>query len=257
MSEGTGFSEVPIGEKDIKAHIDAAPEENSDKQYKKAAWENKRAEIDQIGDRLGLGIDEGIKDTVVVVNLLGINTFMSCEGHLDHGVPNPNIMFAAPDMPKWRFNREEEVFKRVAAENSVTIDDLRHLERDGQFDEQIREAHKAARNEARESGESEEHKAWREETNRTRQKVEVYMIEFYLNREKDDRTRLQLHPLDDGEYVLQTGPDEEFEAYIQGKELEYREGEKQELLEARQAEMAAFTEFLKEKYFAGEQGDIG
>jgi hypothetical protein len=38
-------------------------------------------------------IDKGIFDTVVVLNVLDINTSMSCEGHLDHGRAAPWICF--------------------------------------------------------------------------------------------------------------------------------------------------------------------
>ncbi len=40
-------------------------------------------------DKLGMAVDPGIFETVVVLNLLGLHTFQSCEGHLDHGVPYP------------------------------------------------------------------------------------------------------------------------------------------------------------------------
>ena len=40
-------------------------------------------------DKLGTLIDPGIFETVVALNLLGLHTFQSCEGHLDHGCPYP------------------------------------------------------------------------------------------------------------------------------------------------------------------------
>lgn len=40
-------------------------------------------------DNLGMPIDPGIFETVVALNLLGLHTFQSCEGHLDHGCPYP------------------------------------------------------------------------------------------------------------------------------------------------------------------------
>ncbi len=36
-----------------------------------------------ITDKLAKGIDDGILDTVIVLNLLGLPTVMSCEGHMD------------------------------------------------------------------------------------------------------------------------------------------------------------------------------
>jgi hypothetical protein len=40
-------------------------------------------------DKLGTPLDPGIVETVVALNLLGLQTFQSCEGHLDHGCPYP------------------------------------------------------------------------------------------------------------------------------------------------------------------------
>src|SRR5216683_6860035 len=57
--------------------------------WEHASWEEGRSEVSRFTDRLGSPIDEGIFDTVVVLNLLGFRTFQSCEGHLDHGCPYP------------------------------------------------------------------------------------------------------------------------------------------------------------------------
>ena len=40
-------------------------------------------------DKLGTPLDPGIKETVIALNLLGLQTVQSCEGHLDHGCPYP------------------------------------------------------------------------------------------------------------------------------------------------------------------------
>jgi hypothetical protein len=45
--------------------------------------------VSQFKDKLGLGVDPGIFDTVVALNLAGLTTYQSCEGHLDHGSPYP------------------------------------------------------------------------------------------------------------------------------------------------------------------------
>lgn len=53
-----------------------------------------RAEVDEVVDGLGQPIDEGIKETVVYLNALGVETSASCEGHLkkldgQNGIPAP------------------------------------------------------------------------------------------------------------------------------------------------------------------------
>lgn len=45
--------------------------------------------VSQFKDNFGLGVDPGIFDAVVALNLTGITTYQSCEGHLDHGLAYP------------------------------------------------------------------------------------------------------------------------------------------------------------------------
>jgi len=55
-------------------------------------------------DKLGMPIDPGIFETVVVLNLLGLHTFQSCEGHLDHGCPYPWVTLIDEERSR-TFNR--------------------------------------------------------------------------------------------------------------------------------------------------------
>jgi hypothetical protein len=54
-------------------------------------WNETAGKFRKVTDRLGCPIDAGIFDTVVALNILGITTRMSCEGHLDHGLSHPWI----------------------------------------------------------------------------------------------------------------------------------------------------------------------
>lgn len=47
--------------------------------------------MDSIGDGLGMGIDEGIKDTVAAFQVNGISTTASCEGHATRHRTSPWI----------------------------------------------------------------------------------------------------------------------------------------------------------------------
>lgn len=51
-------------------------------------------EIDAWADGLGYPLDEGIKETVIVLNLLGFTTNGSCEGHLNWGCAYPWVDFS-------------------------------------------------------------------------------------------------------------------------------------------------------------------
>ena len=52
-------------------------------------WTQMVARFELVTDRLGRPIDKGIFETVVALNMLGIRTVMSCEGHPNRGLPYP------------------------------------------------------------------------------------------------------------------------------------------------------------------------
>jgi hypothetical protein len=60
-------------------------------------WDETAEKFRKVTDRLGMPIDDGIFDTVVALNILGVTTRMSCEGHLDHGLSYPWIDIGLPD----------------------------------------------------------------------------------------------------------------------------------------------------------------
>lgn len=68
------------------------------------------AEYDGVVDGLGLGLDPGIKRTVVLMNLLGMSTSGSCEGHPDqeHGLDYPWIDISAPEPEGWMESTEKQ-----------------------------------------------------------------------------------------------------------------------------------------------------
>ena len=56
-----------------------------------ATWDETVKHFTNVTDKLGKGIDAGIFETVVVLNILEVRTTQSCEGHLEWGVPYPWI----------------------------------------------------------------------------------------------------------------------------------------------------------------------
>ncbi len=67
-----------------------------------ARWQAMAAEVAGLVDGLGVPVDDGIRDTVIALRLLGIETVFSCEGHLDYGFPCPWVDVAARDAPALR-----------------------------------------------------------------------------------------------------------------------------------------------------------
>lgn len=61
---------------------------------KQNTWDRIKVKVDRTCDALKMPIDEGIKETVIVLNALGFKTSGSCEGHLDRALPCPWVMFS-------------------------------------------------------------------------------------------------------------------------------------------------------------------
>ena len=71
-------------------------------EWPSASWEEAEVFARRITDGTGCTIDEGILETVVALNLLGLPTCQSCQGHLDHGEPYPWIDFETDEFPAFK-----------------------------------------------------------------------------------------------------------------------------------------------------------
>ncbi|MEI6553837.1 MAG: hypothetical protein WCO09_04665 [bacterium] len=84
-------------------------------EQKKAGWEEKIREVELLADGLGLGVDEGIKETVAAFQLCDVNTTGSHEGKIDRH-PAPYIDVMSPDTDLlyknlFQSNNEQEKIK--------------------------------------------------------------------------------------------------------------------------------------------------
>ncbi|MDI6734462.1 MAG: hypothetical protein QMD50_03190 [Patescibacteria group bacterium] len=61
------------------------------KEEKEIEWQAIEQSVENIKDKLGMGIDKNIKQTVVALKANGFGTTGSCEGHLDRALPYPWI----------------------------------------------------------------------------------------------------------------------------------------------------------------------
>lgn len=62
-----------------------------------------RKKVDYIIDKLGLGVDEGIKDTVAILRTMGYPTDSSCAGHTDkHKYAPPYVQIYEPGPDGWK-----------------------------------------------------------------------------------------------------------------------------------------------------------
>ncbi|EKE11211.1 MAG: hypothetical protein ACD_15C00124G0001 [uncultured bacterium] len=103
MSSGKYFSQ---GGEFLKYKSDI-----SEKSEKEIFWEQKRAEIEKITDRLGKGIDEKIKEAVTAFSAHEFPTSQSCEGHVgdeEEGKSFPWVEIDAPEPENWQENEEKK-----------------------------------------------------------------------------------------------------------------------------------------------------
>jgi len=62
----------------------------------RATWNETVARLTCVTDKLGKGIDSGIFETVVALNMLDFCTTASCEGHIDWGIAAPWVDIDPP-----------------------------------------------------------------------------------------------------------------------------------------------------------------
>lgn len=63
-------------------------------------WRRMMDAVGRVTDRLGKPVDPGIREAVAALNLVGLATVQSCEGHVNdggHGLPAPWVDFARAD----------------------------------------------------------------------------------------------------------------------------------------------------------------
>ncbi|MCB1118060.1 MAG: hypothetical protein KDK50_05735 [Chlamydiia bacterium] len=71
------------------------------------SWNELAKEVETWGDALGNPLDNGIKDCVIALNLIGFQTSQSCEGHADWGSPYPWVHIEIPSLHNAKGNRYE------------------------------------------------------------------------------------------------------------------------------------------------------
>ena len=113
----------------MQEQLEQAENDNPDKKQK---WEEQMKKIEGITDGLGKTIDENIKETVAALNLLGINTVGSCDGHFDRGHVSPWVNIESDEAIRLaKTARELELADRTAELKGVAdeIINLNLLER--------------------------------------------------------------------------------------------------------------------------------
>jgi hypothetical protein len=168
-------------------------------------WREALRQTRKIKDGLGMPVDKHIVETVAIMRLMGINTTMSCGGHLRRITNGPYVMFYAP------------TYKKFLEQRKAIGDFLNPKAK------QIQK--KAIKVNLRE-----------------RQKLLPFLEGFYAHRQVPYTQRLIIEDVGfKGSYLRAQGADL---AYIVNSQA------KKEILTNNRKEMQAFTQYLKEQFFA-------
>jgi hypothetical protein len=215
-------------------------EEELIRQEKTTTWLEMLDKIERVCDMRGFPIDANIRETVVALNLSGITTSASCEGHSDRGRGAPWITVEAQGRPRERFVGEDEIFQRTAQKYRASEQEVRKG--------QNHEAWKEATNLAVANGETQEYQAWRKQGQLLLDKVRTTLEEFYQGRFVESGALLEVASNAEGSFNIHNGRDD-----YERKSPTLTEDERRALtgrLAGYQREMKAFTDFLKEKYYS-------
>ena len=230
-------------------------EKISDPASKEYQWQKEKEAIDKITDGLGLGIDEDIKDSVIVLHLLGINTSSSHKGKIDR-YPIPYIDIDSSEAHKLENELASKTDELMSEEERLVRKEINALYDQLDLIEDLESSEAVEINkkiEVLDSKFQEFEVPENSEIIQLREKIEIenlkerekinYLLQlFYKDRIVSDEARLIIKPKGLQRSRLQN----------QGSEIqegESDENKKRERLQKFQAEMNAFTEFLKSSFF--------
>ncbi len=205
-----------------------------------ARWNSVLADVEQLKDKLGKGVDENIKESVASFLVNELPTSQSCGGHLERRFGKmrkiaPYIGVALKE-PKERFVAEAQIKKEIADRFTTASGDSKENE----------DAEKAYWDyiSAHHIQETPEYQKVRAKNEELRKKVAELIAEFYSRRTSEEARLLR---------IVDVGPSGGFRVgAAQGRVGEISEQDlekyRSDLLKE-QAERMALTAFLKSKFF--------
>lgn len=207
--------------------------------------EDTKNKVERWRDGLGKGIDKGIKNTVIYLNVLDFPTFQSCEGHVSGGVPSPWVAVESLSRPKERFVKEKEAFEKVAQAHKISLDQIKSADNMDAYWEAIREC--------KQNGETNDFKEWKKKNKKLQGKMESLLNEFYENRSVGKNVKIIIEENAESDFNIRCNMNNgEYDAFIKNHNQKITEEEKVKFtleLEKYRAEMDKFTKFLEKKYF--------
>ncbi len=231
-------------EKENENNSDVEIENKKDNLQEK--WDNVVNKIEMTADAEGYEIDKGIKEVVIALNALEINTGQSCEGHADSGFSSPWVRIEAPNEPEERFINQNIVFEKVSKKYGMPTEETRRMYNMNAYWEAMHECSK--------NGETEEFKKWKKESEKLLYVIKEILNDFYESREVSDELKIKtdsetIDDMAEGSFEIFNGGNDH---RIVSDEI-FSQEEKDALgsrIEKYRSEMKAFSEFLKSKFFS-------
>lgn len=230
-------SEIPVTKPSENKQV-----ESFQRKEKVLKLEEMRKNVETLADGLGKGIDEGIKETVAVFNVLDIPTSQSCEGHPDResGGPYPWVRVAAEEEPVERFVGEAEAFENMALQHGVLLETLKRGEPEDLYWE--------VQKQISVNEETPAFQEWIKKNIELQEKVQALLYTFYQGRTVSDDMKLIVDKGVGGVFHVRSDEPAEL-AIILGEITPEEFSSVVGKLGARQEEMRTFTDFLRDKIY--------
>jgi len=100
------------------------------KKEKTKKWNLFLNKLNYISDSLGMPIDEKIKELVVAMNLFGLRTEGSCQGHPNKRLLFPYIYCKISGEPKYQYRREKQIKKKLMQKYHIKNNKMLHSDSD-------------------------------------------------------------------------------------------------------------------------------
>lgn len=195
---GIALQSLPAPGSEKKAHsVNTTIREERERQ-----WCAKEKEIEVLTDGLGMGLDKGVKDTVVALQLNGFNTSQSCEGHIGRGCGSPWVDIEAPGAPgclfgakgnslyiMHRWKGQEESYRRVAEKHGIRVEELLDRKNHRKNEELLREAE----SDLYKNGETEEFIEWRLKNMEIRKAMDSILDTYNQTRNVPEDKKIQYY----------------------------------------------------------------
>jgi len=226
------------------------PESKQDE--KRKIWDEKMTQMLQ-PDEYGYVLDKGIRDTVVALNLLEINTTQSDEGDAAN---SPWIQFEAPEPENYYVGEADlraEVLEREHVQPEAVQKGSEVFDRVVQVD-----IWAASRDELMKAGAeyTPEFLKYVEDTNQMVERMQDFIDEYYSKNADllDKGLKIAVvYRYDDPRYPAYLHRLPFLEVTVSNTDMP--EEEKEALIAQAQSEMLRFTEYLKDRFFESEQGN--